>query len=134
MPESVESPAPVSTTSGRSSRRSSASLTRSSPGVPQLGAGLGLRRLHLAVLGWRGRDQVVEQVLGDVGDLLDRPVERLLVRLARFRRTADLADVLQCSRGDLVAGRGRLEVVERADVPAHGYERTSPTEVSAWRS
>ena len=42
-----------------------------------------------------------------------------LVRLRRLRRPAHLADVLERGCADLVLRRGRLEVVERLDVPAH---------------
>lgn len=52
-------------------------------------------------------------------DLLDRTRERGLVRLRRLRLTAHLAHVLHRRRMDLLASRGRLEVVERLDVPAH---------------
>ena len=49
----------------------------------------------------------------------DRLVEGGLVGLRGLGRAADLADVLQRGGGHLVIGRGRLEVVERADVAAH---------------
>ena len=56
----------------------------------------------------------------DRGHVVDGPRERLLVGLRRLREAADLAHVLQRRRLDLVVGRRRLEVVEGADVPAHG--------------
>ena len=68
--------------------------------------------------------QRVQQVRGGVRDLVDRAVERLLVGLRRLREAADLADVLQRGGADLVLGRRRLEVVERADVAAHAIQRT----------
>src|SRR6476659_8189209 len=99
MPESVDSPAPVSTTRRPSRSRSgtttgSAGLVSTRPGSagvarPRLGAPL--LGLGLAVLGRFGRHQVVEQVLGDVGDLVDGPVEGLLVRRGRMCRPTDLA-------------------------------------------
>ena len=58
----------------------------------------------------------------DVSDLVDRPRESSLVRLRRLLRPADLADVLERRGTDLVLGRGRLEVVECLDVPAHAPE------------
>ena len=139
MPESVESPAPVSTTSGRVASRSRAPRPRRvhlGGSAPRRGEGVrrtaqrhvpyrsralraGLLRLDLAVLRRRRRHQVVEQVLGDVGDLLHRGVEHRLVGLRRLGRPGDLADVLQRGGRHLVTRRGRLEVVQRADVAAH---------------
>src|SRR6478609_6955455 len=78
-----------------------------------------LLALDLAVLGRRGRRQVLEQVGRRVRDRLDRLVEGRLVGLAGLGAPADLADVLQRGGTDLVARRGRLEVVELSDVAAH---------------
>ena len=60
-----------------------------------------------------------------VGDLVDGAVEHGLVRLRRLREAAHLADVLLGCGADLVVGRGRLEVVERLDVPAHAVNATA---------
>ena len=95
-------------------------LGHRSPGVPELRPGPRLGGLDLAVLGRRGRHQVVDEVPGDVRDLADRLVEHGLVGRRRLGRAGDLAHELQGRRVDLVVGRGRLEVVEGADVPAHG--------------
>src|SRR3954451_9456152 len=133
MPESVDSPAPVSTTSRPSRSRSGTAIGCASTvtwcrprsaGVARLGPRAALGRLLLAVLRRGGRHQVVEQVLGDVSDLVDGAVERLLVRRGRAGRRADLADELQGGVADLLLGRGRLEVVERSDVAAHDTEPT----------
>ena len=63
---------------------------------PRLGAGPGLRLLlGVTVLGGRTRGEVVEQVLGRVGDLLHRGVEGRLVRLAR--RVLPLTSRTYCS-------------------------------------
>ena len=51
-------------------------------------------------------------------------VEGLLVGGRRLGRAADLAHELQRGVVDLVRGRRRLEVVQRADVAAHGVEPT----------
>src|SRR6478735_3142063 len=107
MPESVDSPAPVSTTSGRSRSRATTS-SASAVGTA-------------AVV---GSTQVVEEVLGDVGDLADRLVEGGLVGRGRPGGPADLADVLQRRGRDLVAGGRRLEVVQRSDVAAHASQGT----------
>src|SRR4051812_1006050 len=125
MPESVDTPAPVSTTS-RPRRRSSgtttprrslgASTVTGSARVAGLRAGPALVGLHLAVLGRRGGHQVVEEVLGRVGDLVHRTVEDLLVDRGRARGATDLAHELECGVLHLLRGRGWLEVVQRADV------------------
>src|SRR3954470_19631639 len=101
------------------SRSGSGTSTFISGRVSLCSAGLGLGGLDLAVLRWRVCHQVGEKVLGDVCDLLNGAVERLLVGGRRLREAADLAHVLQCGGADLVVGGGRLEVVERSDVAAH---------------
>src|SRR5215210_9019418 len=84
-----------------------------------LGAGPASLRLDLAVLRRRIRHEIGEEVHRGVRDLVDRSVKGFLVRVRRLREAADLADVLQRRRPDLVVGRGRLEVEERLDVSAH---------------
>lgn len=84
------------------------------------GASPATLRLGLAVLRRSGRDEILEQVLRQVRDLVDGAVERRLVRLRRLGHAADLAHVLQRRRVDLVRARGRIEVVENANIPAHG--------------
>src|SRR3954470_20705176 len=101
MPESVETPAPVRTTSRGAS---SASGTGRSAGVAGAGARTCLLGLDVAVLRWGGGHPVVEQVLGDVGDLVDGPVERLLVGRRRLGRAAHLADELEGGGRDLRGG------------------------------
>src|SRR3954451_5152437 len=92
--------------------------------VARLGPCAALGRLLLAVLGRSGGHQVVEQVLSDVGDLVDGAVEGLLVRRGRPGRPADLAHELERRVAHLLRGGGRLEVVERSDVAAHDTEPT----------
>ena len=90
--------------------------------ITRMIAAITLARLlarELAVLGRCRRRQVLEQVGRRVRDRLDGLVEGLLVGLAGLGAPADLPDVLQRGGTDLVAGRGRLEVVELADVAAH---------------
>ena len=74
----------------------------------------------LTVTRRRDRHQSAEQPRRRGGDFVHGPCKRRLVRLRRLRRAADLADVLERSGAHLVLGGGRLEVVQRADVPAHG--------------
>src|SRR5215203_4327735 len=63
-----------------------------------------------------------------MGDLVDGAVECLLIGLRRLRRAGDLAHVLKRRVMHLGAARGRLEVVQRTDVPAHTPSlSTAPT-------
>src|SRR3954453_3052679 len=99
MPESVDSPAPVSTTR-RPCRRTSGTATSGartvtdSAGVAGARPGAALLGLDLAVLGWSGGHEVVEEVLGDVRDLVHCAVEDLLVGLGRVGVATDLAHEL----------------------------------------
>src|SRR6478735_5587872 len=112
-----------------SARSAATAATKNDKEVSRRGSGGGaeadgvalarLLALDLAVLGRRGRRQVLEEVGRRVGDRLDRLVEGRLVGLAGLGAPADLADVLQRGGTDLVARRGRLEVVELSDVAAH---------------
>src|SRR5680860_423257 len=80
---------------------------------------LALGGFDLAVLGRRGRHQVLQQVGGHVGHLVHRAVEGLGVGLRRLGGAAYLAHVLQRCGADLLVVGGGLEVVERSDVSAH---------------
>src|SRR5690242_3764817 len=124
MPESVLRPAPVSTTVRPPSRSSAASATR----VAHLGPGARLGGLDLAVLRGSGRGQALEQATGGRLDFRHGMVEGVLVGLGGPRRPTDLADVLHGGGVHLVPGRGRLEVVEGADVAAHADEITPEVE------
>src|ERR1700752_512932 len=104
MPESVDSPAPVRTTSRPCRSRSgtttspASTVTLSVTGsarVARLGPRATLGRLLLAVLRRCGGHEVLEQVLRDVRDLADGAVEDLLVGRGRTGGPADLAHVLQ---------------------------------------
>jgi predicted ATPase len=68
-----------------------------------------MRRIH----------ELVEQAPRDLGDVLDRALEGLLVRLRRLAVAADLAHVLERRRARLFTARRRLDVVERVDGSAH---------------
>ena len=62
---------------------------------------------------------MIQQMLRGVRDLTTGLIERFLVGLRRLGRPRDLADILQGSLMHLDIGRGRLEIVELADVPTH---------------
>lgn len=49
-----------------------------------LGSRASARGLDIAIAGWRPGHELGEQVLRDVGDLVDGPCERGLVRLGRL--------------------------------------------------
>src|SRR4029079_2077719 len=100
------------------SARLTLSMRSGAPAVARRGALARLRGLDLAVPVRLPRRQGAEQLVHRVHHVLDRVVERVLVRLGRLLHPADLADELERGRADLVLGRGRSEVVEGPDVPA----------------
>ena len=55
----------------------------------------GLLRFDLAIARWRIAHQGVKQMLGGVGDVMNRAVERFLVRFRRLCEAAQLADELE---------------------------------------
>jgi hypothetical protein len=80
------------------------------------------RLLHLldAILRRRRRLIRLDQAPRGRRHLVDRTLERGLVRARGPRRSAELAHELQRRGADLVLGGGGLEVRERSDVAAHG--------------
>src|SRR3954454_3754110 len=104
----------------------SESASRSGPrrrgsrgGVTLLGAGACLDRFLFAVLRGRMGYQRRKQVPRGVRDFLNRGIEGRLVGGRRLARPADLADVLEGGRVDLVGRRRWLKVVQGADVATH---------------
>ena len=75
--------------------------------------------LLIAVARWCARGERCEQQRRSLGDLVHGALERGLVGRRGLGVTADLAHVLQRGVTDLSAGRGRIEVEEHPDVPAH---------------
>jgi len=69
-------------------------------------------RFRLAIARRRVGDEGLEQMLGGVGDVMNRAVERVLVRLRWFREAAQLADELEGRGADLVVRRRRKEVMK----------------------
>src|SRR5579872_1411065 len=63
--------------------------------------------------------ELAEEAPGDLGDVVDRALERRGVRLGRLAVAADLAHELQRGGPRLFLVRGRLDVVERVDRSAH---------------
>src|SRR6185312_16553444 len=89
-------------------------------GVPARRLDAGLSGLDLAVARRAVGDQRAEKGMGGLGDLFDRPLEGLFVRLGRLGEAADLPHELEGGVTDLAVGDGRLEVEEGLDVSAHG--------------
>jgi len=114
----IATPTPVSSASSKADKLTISSRARS---CREAGGGAlaGLGGFDLPILRWRGRHQLVEQAHRDVGDRIDRPVESVGVGLRRLGAPADLPHVLQRRTAHLVAGCRRVEVVQRADIPAH---------------
>src|SRR5215813_3348033 len=79
----------------------------------------GLHGLDVAVAWRTGRGERSQQPPSGIGDIIDRLVERCLVRLRRGREPAQLSDELQRGGADLLLGRGRLEIEQSADIAAH---------------
>src|ERR1700734_3333720 len=101
------------------------SAGRSQPGLADLPA---LARLvSLSFPGAHGRPGLEgsEHALGRVGHLLDGALESRLVGARGLLQAAHLAHVLNGGGPDLLFRRWRLEVVEDADVPAHGSQRVT---------
>ena len=63
---------------------------------------------------------------------MDGALKRLLVGLGGLGEAADLAHVLQRGGIDLISGNGRIEVVEDADVSAHGAQPTTLVVARTW--
>src|SRR6266567_183293 len=63
--------------------------------------------------------------MGGRTDLVHGPVERILVRLRRFRKAADLPHELQRRGPDLLVSHGGVEIEERANVSTHAFRLTS---------
>src|SRR3954464_12083689 len=78
-----------------------------------------LERFRFAVP-WRGGgDQRLQQMLGNVGDLVDRVIECFFVSLRGLGEAADLPNKLKRGRTDFVIRRGRQKIMQSFDVSAH---------------
>src|SRR5262249_39686399 len=88
--------------------------------VTRGGASFRLGGFFFAVLRRGVRLERIDELARDGEDALDGFVEHVRVLAARFAGAAHFADELQRRRAALVVGRRRLEVEQRADVPAHG--------------
>ena len=76
---------------------------------------------HLRPIAWRGlRNERIQQPVRDGLHVIHGLVEGFLVGFGRFRETGKLAHELNGGRSDLLVGRGRIEVEQRTNVPAHG--------------
>src|SRR4051812_35300091 len=78
-----------------------------------------LLRFDLAIPGRRVANERLKQMLGGVGHVVHRAVERLLVRFRWFGEAAQLAHELKRRGANLVMRRRRQEVVKGLDVSAH---------------
>jgi len=84
--------------------------------VPRLGA----RRFLFAISCRLLRLQGMKKSGGDGGNPVDSFLECGLIGFGRLRITANLANKLQRRGANLTVGRGRIEVKQRLDIPAHG--------------
>ena len=72
-------------------------------------------------------DQGIEQIPGHRGNVFDRVVEGLFVRLRRLRKPAELTDELQLRRIYLSVGCERIEIEQCLDITAHQGLRLTAT-------
>jgi hypothetical protein len=84
------------------------------------GSGAGFSGFNGAISGWCVADERVQQMFGGVSDVMNRAIERFLVRLRRLGETAQLADKLKRRCADLVFSGWREEIMKGLDVSTHG--------------
>src|SRR5215216_7180972 len=88
-------------------------------------ASLGFGGLFVAIFWWRVGLERVHQASGHRCDFLHGLIEGDQDATARFTLIADLAYVLEGGGEHLLIGGRRLEVEQRANVPAHGPKHSS---------
>jgi hypothetical protein len=69
-------------------------------------------------------------MMGDVRDLVDRSIERILVCFRRFSEAAQLSNKLKRRRADLVVRRRRGKIMQGLNVSAHEESLTADAVVS----
>src|SRR3954462_15543609 len=104
------------------SRHEPESLRRSCPS---------LERLRFAVA-WRGGgDQRLQQMLGNVGDLVHGLIECFFVSLRGLGEAADLSNKLKRRRTDFVIRRRRQKIMQSFNVSAHAWSiNNSPVPIN----
>ena len=80
------------------------------------------RSFHFTISRRRVRYQGMKQVLGGVSHIVHGAIERLFVRLRRFREPAQFPNELKRRRANLIFSRWRQEVMKGFDVSAHNFE------------
>src|SRR2546423_5868497 len=88
------------------------------------------QRFRLAIARRRVRHQIVEEMMCDVGDFVDRAIEGVLIRVRRFRETAQLPNELKRRCANLVIRRGRRKIMQGLNVSAHKESLTADAVVS----
>ena len=86
------------------------------------GPRLCLRGLLFSILWWCRRLQRTQKPLRDSRDFIDRCQKRVLIRLRRFRKPANLPHKLQRSGANLFIRNRRIKIEQRLDIPAHGSD------------
>jgi hypothetical protein len=77
------------------------------------------RLFFLSIFGRCARFKCFKQLGRNPGNLIDRLIERLLIRLRWLVKAANLPDKLQRCGVNLVLGRSWLKIKERFDISAH---------------
>jgi len=81
-----------------------------------------LRGLLFSILWWCRRLQRTQKPLRDSRDFIDRCQKRVLIRLRRLRKPADLPYKLQRSGPHLFIRNRRIKIEQRLNIPAHGSD------------
>src|SRR5947209_11486326 len=102
----------------------STSLVDGAP-EPLRSSGAGARGLNLAIARLASSHQRTQKIPGHRRDLFDGVIECRLVDLRRLVEPRDLSHELDRSSPDLLLSRGRVEVKQRLDVPAHSIPSIS---------
>jgi hypothetical protein len=79
-------------------------------------------RFDCAIARRRVGEKRIEQMLRSMSDIIDRTIESCLVRLGRFRETAQLPDELNRRSANFIVCRGWTEVMKCFDRSAHRKE------------
>jgi hypothetical protein len=76
-------------------------------------------RFDCAIARWRVGHKRIKQMLCSMSDIIDSAIESCLIRLGRFRETAQFPDELKRRSANFILSSGWTEVVKCFDGSAH---------------